>query len=142
MNDQREINFCFGTLFVYGIVTDRSCCEVDELFFVNRTRSEELPIDLNSVWIDNYICLINKTENVIMENEKIFSLKDCRITIFDQSTNEFINIEFDDRNITFVNEILYYSANLNDDWILLNGTVIFCQHNIIYGILTTSKFHT
>ena len=140
-NDQREINFCFGTLSVYGIITARSCCEVDQLFVVNQTKSEELPIDFNAVWIDNDICLINKTENMNMDvQHPITNMKDCAISIFDRIANDFIDIEFDDRNITCLNEICFYSTNVNDDWILLDGTAIVCDHFKIYGILMRSKF--
>ena len=141
MNDQREINFCFGTSTAYGIVTDRSCCEVDELFVVDKTKSEEVSVDFNSIWIDNHICLINKTENLDKDIKNINDTKDCAIQIFDSYSNDFIKIEFDDRNITYLNENWYYSTTVTNNFILLNGTAIICQQNTIFGILTKSKSH-
>ena len=140
LNDQREMNYCLGTLSVYGIVTARSCCEVDELYIVDQEKFKEFPLDLNSVWIDHQICLINKTENVQKNVKKVDQTNDCSITVFDSDTSDFINIEIDKRNINCLKKNCYYTPNFNDNWTLLNGTAVICQHSTIYGIITTSLF--
>ena len=140
LNDQRQMNYCLGTLSVYGIVTARSCCEVDELYIVDQEKFKEFPLDLNSVWIDHQICLINKTENVQKNVKKVDQTNDCSITVFDSDTSDFINIEIDKRNINCLKKNCYYTPNFNDNWTLLNGTAVICQHSTIYGIITTSLF--
>ena len=140
LNNQREIIYCFGYLSVYGILTARSCCDVDELLVIDQEKSEEYPIEINSIWVDNYICLINKTESVNHDARQTIQTQICSISMLDRNTDDFVNIKIDNQNITCLEQKCLLSLHQNTDLILLNGTGIICNDNI-YGIIVTSKFY-
>ena len=137
--DQREINYCLGTLSVFGIITARSCCEVDELFAIDQEESNEFPIDSNLFFIDNHICLINKTVSLNTDVQKIDLTNNCSISLFDSSTSYFINKEIDDRNISCSNGLCFIIFDSDENLTLLNGTAIICNHSTIYGIISSSE---
>ena len=146
IDDAREHDVCLGSQTIFGVITAKSCCQADELFFYDLTNFKEVSMDDKMFWVEENICFINTTDafeiDVAITNEVI--QQSCTIMAYDKTEQKFDEQIFELRiNKCFENNCLFkIDSELLKNHIILNGTSIRCDESTYSGIVTKSKFST
>ena len=135
IDNEREIDFCLGTSSSHGIITAGFCCQADEMIIVDLEKSNEIDFEIDSVVMDDYICIINKTDEpkqiYFNTNDNI----DCSIIIYDNHIEDFVEKEIDFKNFSCLNQTCYLESYFESSETILIGTSIICGNSSIVGIV-------
>ena len=142
IDDAREHDVCLGSQTIFGVITAKTCCQADELFFYDLTNSKEVSIDDKMFWVEENICFIKTTEtfeiNAISDDD---INQPCTIMTYDKSEEKFDAKIFElkiqkcfDNNCVFKIDSESMASH-----IILNGTSIRCDESNNVGIVTKSK---
>ena len=146
IDDAREYDVCLGSQTIFGIITAKSCCQADELFFYDLTNSKEVSIDDKMFWVEDNICFINTTETFEIDvaiTDGVIQ-QSCTIMTYDKSEEQFDAQIFQLRiDKCFENNcVIKLDSELSRNHIILNGTSIRCNESTYFGIITKSKSST
>ena len=146
IDDAREHDVCLGSQTIFGVITAKSCCQADELFFYDLTNSNEVLMDDKMFWAEDNICFISTTDaleiDVAITNEVI--QQSCTIMTYDKSEEQFAAQIFQLRiDKCFENNcVIKLDYELSRNHVILNGTSIRCNASTYLGIITKSKSST
>ena len=144
VDDSREIDTCSGMSTRFGYLTSFSCCEADELILHDLNNSKDIPVDGNSLWIEDSICLINKTEiidfNFTTHDNAIY--RQCSLLMYDINQERFNHHELELKILGCFDSPceLEIDSNLYQDQTILNGTLIICENSFHSAIVIKSKY--
>ena len=144
INDSREIDTCSGMSTRFGYLTSNSCCQADELILHDLNNFKDIPIDGNSLWVEESICLINKTEtidnNFTMNDNQIY--RQCSLSMYDNNQEQFNEHKLKFRILGCFDSAcdLKIDSNLYQNQTILNGTLIICEHSFYSAIVIKSKY--
>ena len=146
VENAREIDACMGMSSDLGYLTSKQCCQANQVMLFDLETSKEIPIGINSIWIEEHVCFINTTEIQTM-NFPIFDNEEpqaCSILAFDESKGQFKEHQFDmDIGKCFDSPCSFkIDPNLLQTGTILNGTSVVCDEANQIGIVTKSKFHS
>ena len=144
IDDSREIDTCSGTSTKFGYLTSNTCCQADELILHDLNNSKDILIDETSFWVEDSICLINKTEvinfNFSMNDYEIYS--QCSLSMYDNDKEQFIDHNFELKILGCFDSPceLDIDSNLYQNRTILNGTLMICENSTHSAIIIKSKF--
>ena len=144
IDDAREIDTCSGMATRFGYLTSYTCCQADELILHDLNNSEDILIDEDSLWVEDSICLINKTEvidfNFSMNDYEIY--RQCSLSMYDNHQERFNDHKFDLKILGCFDSPceLAIDSNLYQNQTILNGTLIICENSIHSAIIIKSKY--
>ena len=143
VENAREIDSCIGMSTELGYVTSYQCCQADQMTLFDLDTYGEIPIGINSIWIEEYVCFINTTEIQPMnfptfENDEA---KSCSALAFDDSEGQFTEHQFEIEIEKCFNVPcpLKINPTLFQNGTILNGTSVVCNKANQIGIITKSK---
>ena len=145
IDDSREIDTCSGMSTRFGYLTSKSCCEADELILHNLNNSKDIPIDENVLWIEDSICLINKTEindfNFTINQNAIY--RQCTLSMYDNNQERFNDHKLEFKILGCFDSPceLEIDSNLYQNQTILNGTLIICENSYHSAIVIKSKYN-
>ena len=143
VENAREIDACIGMSTQLGYVTSNQCCEADQVMLFDLETYKEIPIEINSIWIEEHVCFINNTEIQTM-NFPFFDtneVQSCSTLSFDESEGQFTDHHLDiDIGKCFDSPCSFkIDSNLFQNGTILNGTSVVCDEANQIGIITKSK---
>ena len=144
IDDSREIDTCSGMSTRFGYLTSNSCCQADELILHDLNNFKDIPIDGNSLWVEDSICLINKTEtidfNFTMNDNAIY--RQCSLSMYDNDQERFNEHQLEFQILGCFDSPceLKIDSNLYQNQTILNGTLIICDHSFYSAIVIKSKY--
>ena len=145
VENAREIDACMGISNDLGYVTSKQCCEADQVMLFDMKTYEEIAIGMNSIWIEEHVCLINITEIEEMnfptfDNEEVQA---CSILAFEESEGQFTEhqLNIDIRKCFDHPCSLKIGPNLFQNGTILNGTSVVCDEATKIGIITKSELN-
>ena len=144
VNDVRASEICLGKSSKYGYITSRLCCQADEIFLTHFNSEEIIPIETNSYWIEDEICLYNTTDifKINLPNLNDNKKKECSIIMYNIETQTFNEheIEIEPGKCLASSCILELASELSQNKIVLHGLSISCEKSSFFGSVTKSKF--
>ena len=145
VENAREIDACMGMSNDLGYITSKQCCEADQAMLFDLETFKEIPIGINSIWIEEHVCLINITEIQTIsfptfDNDEAQS---CSTLSFDESDGQFTEhqLEIEIEKCFDSPSSLKIDPNLFQNVTILNGTSVVCDEANQIGIITKSKFY-
>ena len=146
VENSRETDVCLGMSTIFGYVTSNSCCQSSEIFLFDLESSKEIPIEIQSLWIEENICLINTTESFefnfpITETEK---KQECSMLSYDKNLGQFREqeLEIQIEGCFESTCLLDLDPQFLSFQTILNGTSIICKESNYIGIVTKSRCST
>ena len=143
VENAREIDACIGMSTKLGYVSSYQCCQADQVMVFDLKTYEVIPIEINSIWIEEHVCFINTTE---IEEMKFPTFDNkgaqaCSTLIFDESEGQFTTHQFDiEIGKCFDAPCpLKIDPNSFQNGTILNGTSVVCDEANQIGIITKSK---
>lgn len=144
IDDASEIDTCSGILTRFGFLTSKLCCQADELSLYDLNNSKDIPLDENSLWLEDSICLINKIEEIefissITDNE---TYRLCSLSMYDYENERFNKQTLKFKIIGCFDSPcqIKIDSKLYQNQIILNGTLIVCENSAQSAIVTKSKY--
>ena len=132
---ERVINYCLGTQTKFGILTTTVCCQADEIIIFDIVNLKEIAIGVQSIWMNDDVCLINKPNDSVIIFSNLNQASNCSILIYDHEQEDFAKKDFQFDDSTCSQQSCDLESYVNQNESLLNGSTIICQDSFIFAMV-------